>query len=363
MALIDEFRHYELKTNEQVQKYHNQKNSFGHTAIVNFEKEGPMTLKKDYSIAKTDSLVFGSIVDTLVTRPLSVHDEFIVDQSESLTPSDKKLIDYVISKIENTNKLEEWLSDDDKIIKYLDTCGYYVSKKKSDRLQKAKELKKSFETYILGKDKQIISKDMYSSALRTAQSVCNSPISKWIFDNPDNVLFQVACLTEFDDFGIIIKSLFDILYFDKENKVVYPIDLKTTSSPVTSFVSQSFYKYRYFRQAELYMYILEKALKRFDANDWKINNFMFLVVNKDSLSPMLYEFPIVIKDNKLKISKNAFVPRFDAVIKDMWWHILTGQYEYPKEIYVKIKNQQHPVISILDEEDDTTNYEDLDYLT
>jgi hypothetical protein len=75
----------------------------------------------------------------------------------------------------------------------------------------------------------------------------------------------------------------------------------------------------------------------------------------------------------LKISENGYVQPYTSILKEMWWHISTGQYDYTKDIYMKIykyanqKTKQLITIPILNNSHiqtttETEGFDDLPYL-
>ena len=80
----------------------------------------------------------------------------------------------------------------------------------------------------------------------------------------------------------------DLLIVNHKEKIIIPVDLKTTSLQEYNFP----YKYlenHYDIQSRLYWRILRTVM---DADeyfkDFKLNNFRFLVINKDSLKPLIF---------------------------------------------------------------------------
>lgn len=81
-----------------------------------------------------------------------------------------------------------------------------------------------------------------------------------------------------------------LLIVDPINKVVYPIDLKTSSHAEWDFY-QSFVQWRYDLQARLYWRIIRDNMDRDEEfKDYKLENYRFIVVNKRTLTPLVWQF-------------------------------------------------------------------------
>ena len=83
----------------------------------------------------------------------------------------------------------------------------------------------------------------------------------------------------------------DLLLVDYENKRIYPIDLKTSSHTEWDFF-KSFIQWDYQIQARLYWRIIRDNLNRDPYfKDFTLDNYRFIVVNKTTLTPLVWKFP------------------------------------------------------------------------
>ena len=83
-----------------------------------------------------------------------------------------------------------------------------------------------------------------------------------------------------------------LIIVDFENKTIIPCDLKTSSHKEWDF-QESFCQWDYMIQARLYWIIIKANLMVDDYfKDFKLENYRFIVVNKDSLKPLVWEFPL-----------------------------------------------------------------------
>lgn len=84
--------------------------------------------------------------------------------------------------------------------------------------------------------------------------------------------------------------MFDELIVDHVEKIIYPIDLKTTGHPEEDF-EQSFLTWRYMIQAQLYSYILSEVVRRDEYfRDFKIAHYTFIPINRITLAPLIWRY-------------------------------------------------------------------------
>lgn len=331
--ILDSLRSQRITNRAQLDEYY-ASNCLGHTKIVNFETYGPTSLRKDFTLPCTDAMIFGSIVDTLLTRSDNFLEEYYIpSQNIKPTASETPFINYLVD-----NEINPYSLTDDVLSSILDTCKTYTIYTKSidKRLEKARKLFPLVKEILDNKHKKVITQEQFSDALNCINALKTSDITRPIFENPSQVVYQVQMIGN----GGYTHALFDLIYVDIENKIIHPIDLKCTSYPEREFISHSFYKFKYYRQAELYMSILKDNLYSYLYDDgWKIAPFKFMVVCKNTLSPMLYEFPIVYEDGRLKISDKTTVEGLDQVLSDINWHLQNKQFMYDKETYIQLFKQ------------------------
>lgn len=319
---------------ERLNEYYLSKR-IGHSKLVNFETFGPSTLKEDYNVEKTPAMIFGSLVDTLLTNPYSFESTYYVPKSDvKLSNSEKVFYEYLQKyDIRSVSHLP-----DEDLLVILDRTSFYTSLLAKTRIKKIRDKEEVYNELLKNEGKIIINHEDLEKAKKCVEVLRTSDITKNIFDY--DLLFQVEVNRVFKDSGSLDRfgchGLFDIIAIDTKTKTIYPFDLKTTVAPESDFL-RSFYKFKYYRQAEMYIDMLQYNLNTCDDyQDWKIEPFKFIVISPNSYAPLIYEFPIVYENKKLKISENTFVPPYTAIFDEMIWHLYTGQYDYTKDVYMQI---------------------------
>ena len=95
-----------------------------------------------------------------------------------------------------------------------------------------------------------------------------------------------------------------LLLVDHKKKIVYPIDLKTSSHTEWDFF-ESFVQWRYDIQARLYWRIIRDNMDRDPVyKDYELADYTFIVVNKKTLTPLRWKFEDTQKKGTLIYGKN-----------------------------------------------------------
>lgn len=346
MNIFKFFAQSELKNRYDVQRYHLQP-EIGHSKLVNFETKGPTTLSPSYTVQQTDAMLFGSIVDALLTQSQSFNEDYYVINGEyTLTPSEERFVQYCID-----NEILLDTISDERLLQIMDICSFNanMTKNVSGRIEKTKKLRPLIQERMLNVRKIQITKAQFTAAADCVAAIQNSDVTKHLFEDNNHVFYQVSLCDE------RIKGLLDIVYVDPVQHKIHPFDLKCVTYPEREFVQNSFYKYKYYRQAEMYTKLLNDVVNTMllytPSETWTVEPFKFLVINKDSLSPLIYSFPVVYDAcGQLKITDNKTVRSYYDVVREMRWHINNGQYMYSRDIYLSLlkqsKQQQKDFVTI-----------------
>jgi len=103
-----------------------------------------------------------------------------------------------------------------------------------------------------------------------------------------------------------------LIIVNYEKKKVIPCDLKTSGHPEWDF-QNSFCSWSYMIQARLYARILRACMDEDDYfKDFSLEDYRFIVVNKNTLLPLVWKFPLTLSqgtlvDNKGNEYRDPFV--------------------------------------------------------
>lgn len=247
--------------------------ALSHSLLSRYKNEG---MKCEEPIDSNQSLLFGSLVDTMITNQKDLSSYVIIDK---MTDSEADLL-RDMAEVQDQKQGE--LTDDDLLL-IANQQQWRANWKDQTRLEKLRLIYSN----VKGKSGvNLIPMNMYQDAVNCVCALRNTTITNDILSCQDKtIVFQGAVISDY--LGYMFRSKFDIVLIDEQNKTIYPYDLKTTSKPEYEFM-YSFVKFGYDLQARIYMSLLKQRLSDLGMSDWTIKQFTFIVVNRAEPNPMLY---------------------------------------------------------------------------
>jgi hypothetical protein len=269
--------------------------ALSYSTLARFEREGFEGLPKLFDKIESPSLTFGSMVDTLITGTQEEFDErFMVAQldnnlSDALINITKTLFnkwkdtyhslpdipeDYVIDTIADIQWNNHWLPKT-RVKKIKEDCsGYYA-------------------LLYLANDRTIVSTLSYQDALNCVDRLKSAPSTRFyfeedLFDKNIERLYQLKFKATFDN--VDYRCMADLLITFHKEKIVVPVDLKTSSKPEYNFY-KSFIDWKYDIQSRLYWKIIRDNMDKDDYfKDFKLADYKFIVINRKTLNPLVWNF-------------------------------------------------------------------------
>lgn len=267
-----------------------------YSILSDYSKGGFHSIEHLGEKKESGSLLFGSIVDTLVT---GTEDEFkntylvtdtSTDASDTLVNVTKSLFTIYKDTYATLEDIPEGI-----IIAVLDEADYAIKWRAETRVDKLR--KAGSEYYKLlhtAEGKTVISPELYNEAVACVKVLHDSNVTRHLFaiDNPFEPdierLYQLKFSETFN--GVRYSCKPDLLYVDHKKKLVILCDLKTSSKYEDEFY-KSFIDWNYHIQARLYWRIIRAAMDKDDYfKDFNLTNCHFIVVNKKSLLPLVWEY-------------------------------------------------------------------------
>lgn len=281
-----------------------------YSTIASYDRGGFGVIPTLAERKESPSLTLGSCVDVLITgTPEEFEKQFLVadlntDASDTLINVTKGLFNTYKDTYSSVADIP-----DAAIISALDEVGYgktWYAKTRVDKLKNAGS--EYYKLLFLAQGKTIITSEMYNSALACVRALHEAPATKFLFEinNPFEPeierLYQLKFRADYK--GVPFSMMADeIIVFHKTKKIL-PIDLKTSSHKEWEF-HKSFVDWSYFHQGRQYYYILAENLKNDPYfKDFEILNWHFVVVNKNTLNPLVWEFEDTKKRGTLYYGKN-----------------------------------------------------------
>lgn len=280
--------------------------ALSYSTLSRFAREGFNNLDTLFDKIDTPSLTFGSAVDALITGGREEFDNnFLVAEFPTATESIEKMVKALF---EEYGQAYNSLNDipDSAIIDKSNELKYQLNWKPETRAKVVKEQgSELYKLLYVANGRKVVhvlfkeDVDMCVNALRT------SPATSKYFNDLDDGLeraYQLKFKATLDD--VDYRCMADLIVVDHQNKIVYPIDLKTSSHAEWDFY-ESFVQWRYDLQARLYWRIIRDNMDRDEQfKDYKLDDYRFVVVNKRTVTPLVWKFGATKANGTLHFGKN-----------------------------------------------------------
>lgn len=270
--------------------------ALSYSTLATYERGGFNCLESLYDKKETSSLTFGSAVDAIITGGQQEFDSrFIVAEFPDIPDTIIKIVKDCFAEFHITHRTLESIPDVE-VIGRAANYNYQNNWKPETRAKVIKEKgSEYYDLLFLAEDKVILSNEVYNEVLASVRALKESESTKAYFcdDDPfnDNIehLYQLKFKATLD--GINYRCMSDLLLVDYEHKVIYPVDLKTSSHTEWEFF-KSFVQWNYQIQARLYWRIIRANLDKDPYfKDFTLVDYRFIVVNKSTLTPLVWLFP------------------------------------------------------------------------
>lgn len=270
--------------------------ALSYSTLARYEREGFNNLDKLFDRLETPSLTFGSAVDSIITGGQKEFDErFMVAEFPSTPDSITKMVKSLFSQYGDSYRSLIAIPDD-AIIKETEYQSYQMNWKPETRAKVIKEKGADYYNLLfIAGSKTILDTQTYQDVCNAVRALKESESTKFYFadNNPfePNIerLYQLkfkACLG-----GIEYRCMSDLLVCDYKNKTIQPIDLKTSSHSEWDFY-KSFVEWNYQIQARLYWSIIRQNMDKDEYfKDFELLDYMFIVVNRRTLTPLVWSCP------------------------------------------------------------------------
>lgn len=307
--------------------------SISYSILSRFDREGFRKIGSLFDKIEGPALRFGSVVDTLLTDGESAFNEkYIVCDfpplSETLIALTKELFRLYGNEFRSISLIP------DEVI--LVTAADYQPTYGNEAKLKAIRGKCSdyYSLLSLSASKEIISQSDYDDAIACVNELKTNSYTKGFFKiNPFDTRFEKVFQLKFKSSyeGMPVRCMFDELIIDHQDKVIYPIDLKTSGHAEEDF-EQSFVTWRYFIQAQLYTYILQQVIRKDDYfKDFKIAHYSFIVINRFTLSPLVWRYYGNFACVDLKDSNGNVYKNWRRLLEDLTYYLNSPSTKYTKK--------------------------------
>ena len=283
--------------------------ALSYSTIARFAREGFNKLDNLFDKLETPSLTFGKAVDALITGGQEEFDkEFMVADFPPLTESVEKMVKALFAEFCVTHRTLASIPDVE-IIGRTEALKYQLNWKPETRAKVIKEQGGDYYSLMYcAQGKTILDTATKEQVDAAVAALRGSGATKFFFQ-PNNAFndryvreYQLKFKATLD--GIDYRCMADLLLVDHETKTVYPIDLKTSYHTEWDFY-ESFVQWRYDIQARLYWRIIRDNMDRDPVfKDYTLADYQFIVVNKFTLTPLVWKFRDTQTEGTLVYGKN-----------------------------------------------------------
>lgn len=283
--------------------------ALSYSTLARYEREGFNNLDKLFDRIETPSLTFGSAVDSIITGGQKEFDErFMVAEFPSTPDSITKIVKSLFSQYGDSYRSLVTIPDD-AIIKETECQSYQMNWKPETRAKVIKEKGADYYNLLfIAGSRTILDTQTYQDVCNAVRALKESKSTQFYFaeDNPFEPdierLYQLKFKGEFG--GITYRNMADLIIVNHKEKWVKPVDLKTSSHTEWDFY-KSLVDWRYDIQARLYWAIIRQNMDKDEYfKDFKLLDYDFIVVNKRTLTPLVWNCPFTRAQGTLKFGKN-----------------------------------------------------------
>ena len=283
--------------------------ALSYSTLAKFDREGFNKLDSLFDKVETPSLSFGSAVDALITGGQEEFDKnFIVADFPKISDTVLKIVKELFNRYSHQFTSISTIPTQN-IIDLTEELKYQLNWKPETRAKVIKEQGQEYYSILyIAQGKQVLSVQTKEEVDAAVRALKESEGTKFyfqdnnIFDDSVQRYYQLKFKATFND--IEYRCMSDLLVVDYENKLITPVDLKTSSHAEWDFY-ESFIQWSYSIQARLYWRIIRDNLDRDPYwKEFKLADYRFIVVNRKTLTPLVWEYPDTKEIGTLYYGKN-----------------------------------------------------------
>jgi hypothetical protein len=246
---------------------------------------------------ESPSLLLGSLVDTAITGGEDEFNSLYTILDISVTDSGIDICKALVNQCLPFETFEE--IPESIVSEVAKSVGFWQGDKwDNTRYKQVLKTGNIAEYYnaLKHSDKTIVDTNTYQTALAMVRALRESPATSGYFADNDELssirrYYQLKFRATIENVGY--RCMMDCVVVDYENKVIYPIDLKTSLGCTEWDFQENFKKWHYYIQARLYWRIIRANMDADDYfKDFSLEDYRFIIVNPKTLTPLVWEFPL-----------------------------------------------------------------------
>jgi len=269
--------------------------ALSYSTLAKFEREGFDNLGTLFAHVDTPSLLLGSMVDTLVTGSREEFDSlYYVADIPPIGEKEQQAAKGLYQKWGHMFFQFDAIPSE-QVLEAANIVGFYLHWRDDTRVRVLRErCPIYYNTIHLAKGKRVVDTGTYNTALSMVKALRESPATSGYFaDNqpgsPVQRYYQLKF--KFSHDGVDYRSMADLLVCLYDEKRVIPCDLKTSSHSEWNF-QDSFLQWGYMIQSRLYWRNIRANMDKDPYfKDFTLDDYHFIVVNRKTLTPLVWRFP------------------------------------------------------------------------
>lgn len=269
--------------------------ALSYSTLARFEREGFNKLDHLFDKVSSQSLLEGSMVDCLITGSEDeFNDLYYVADFPSVGDKEQQVVLALYDRFHTSCEQFSYIPKD-AILAVIKEFEWQKNWRDDTRVKVLSERTAMYYNIkVQAGNKTVVDRKTYDRVIAMVRALKTSPATQGYFADNDELspirrYYQLKFKAKFE--GVNYRVMMDLAVVDYEEKKIFPIDLKTSGHHEWDF-QDSFRQWSYMIQSRLYWRVL-KANLMFDSyfKDFTLENYRFIVVNKESLTPLVWEFP------------------------------------------------------------------------
>ena len=272
--------------------------------------DNPETLTKERVSEDKEWLVFGTLVDMILTQPPEEFEKRVLVNDKVPSDQYKNIIQYYVD-MQYTTPLESLTNEDIETL-YSNSGSdvkWLPDTKRKKLIENGVEYLKLITEH---KDKLIVTVDVFNEAMNIAEVFRTHKWTKELFmskqeqeENNIELYYQFKIKYIYED--LWFQSKLDIVKIDHDFKIISIYDIKTGIDAPRMFTRSALYKYKYIYQSVLYNEGMDAFISNISSlRNYSLDNFRFIYISR--LKPT---YPII-----LQISQEAHMEILNTGIDD-----------------------------------------------
>lgn len=270
--------------------------ALSYSTLAKYEREGFNKLDHLFDKISSPSLLEGSMVDCLITGSKEEFNElYYIADFPSLGDKEQRIADTLYERYQESCALFSYIPKEE----VLDIANEFEFQKNWRDDTRVRVLSERIEQYynlkVSSHGKIVVDSKTYERVAAMVKALRTSTATQGYFADNDPLspvrrYYQLKFKARFDN--IDYRVMADLIIVDYESKKIIPCDLKTSGHKEWDF-QDSFQQWSYMIQARLYWRIIKANLMNDSYfKDFTLDDYRFIVINKESLTPLVWKFPL-----------------------------------------------------------------------